>query len=427
MNDILGMNARNLEYLMPFNKKAATAIADSKLETKRVLESHGIPVPRFLGVIQTTSDILNFKWEGLPDRFAVKPNSGFGGEGIIVLNKKIQTESGEISWRASNGEMWNVKQLQAHTLNILDGSYSLSNSPDIAFFEEKIINAPEMREIGKYGIPDIRVIVFNRVPVMTMLRVPTLRSQGKANLAKGAIGCGIDMSLGVTTTAIIEKPRQRIIEKHPDSGFELAGFQIPYWNEILEHAIRCQDVTNLGYIGVDLAIDKYNGPVILELNARPGLGIQVANLAPLKDRLRRVRGLKVATEKKALSIGKDLFGGDIERRVEDVSGYKMVGAVELIKLVSAEKKLTQTLARMDTGENMSLIDEALATKLALPIRTEELTKMKKKSRVVSIVVYLGGERRETLMKVADLSKNKSKVIIGRRDLRGFLVDPSKKA
>jgi alpha-L-glutamate ligase-like protein len=380
-----------------------------------------------LGVIQTTSDILNFKWEGLPDRFAVKPNSGFGGEGIIVLNKKIQSESGEISWRASNGEMWNVKQLQAHTLNILDGSYSLSNSPDIAFFEEKIINAPEMREIGKYGIPDIRVIVFNRVPVMTMLRVPTLRSQGKANLAKGAIGCGIDMSLGVTTTAIIEKPRQRIIEKHPDSGFELAGFQIPYWNEILEHAIRCQDVTNLGYIGVDLAIDKYNGPVILELNARPGLGIQVANLAPLKDRLRRVRGLKVATEKKALSIGKDLFGGDIERRVEDVSGYKLVGAVELIKLVSAEKKLTQTLARMDTGENMSLIDEALATKLALPIRTEELTKMKKKSRVVSIVMYLGGERRETLMKVADLSKNKSKVIIGRRDLRGFLVDPSKKA
>ena len=420
------MNARNLQYLIPSNRKTSMAIADSKLETKKVLEANDLPVPRFLGAIQSTADILNFNWQDLPERFAVKPNSGFGGEGIIVLNKKLQDEAGEAMWRASNGEMWNIKQLQAHTLNILDGSYSLSNSPDIAFFEEKIINSQEMREIGKYGIPDIRVIVFNRIPVMTMLRVPTVRSQGKANLAKGAIGCGIDMSLGVTTTAVVKKPRHHILEKHPDSGFDLAGFQIPHWDEILRYAIRCQDITGLGYIGVDLAIDKYSGPVILELNARPGLEIQVANLAPLKDRLRRVAGLKVNSEAKGISIAKDLFGGDIERRVEDVSGYKLVGAVELIKITGHDKKLTQVLARMDTGENLSVIDEALANKLALPIKTQELSKLQKKSPVVSAVIYLNGEKRETLLKVADLTKNKSKVIIGRRDLRGFLVDPSKK-
>jgi glutathione synthase/RimK-type ligase-like ATP-grasp enzyme len=36
-------------------------------------------------------------------------------------------------------------------------------------------------------------------------------------------------------------------------------------------------MTGLGYLGVDMVIDQERGPLLLELNARPGLQIQVAN------------------------------------------------------------------------------------------------------------------------------------------------------
>lgn len=427
MAKILGMNARNLEYLIPYNRKHAIAIADSKLETKRVLERNEIPVPHFLGAIENVGQVLDFDWLGLPDRFAVKPNSGYGGEGIVVLNKKIQREDGETIWLSSSGEEWTVKALQAHTLNILDGSYSLSNSPDVAFFEEKIVNATEFRELSPKGIPDIRIIVFNGIPVMAMLRVPTALSKGRANLAKGAIGCGIDLSHGMTTSAVIKKPRRRIIDEHPDTGLDLQNVQIPFWDEILKIAIRCQEVTGLGYIGVDVALDKYRGPVVLEINARPGLEIQVANLSSLEDRLKRVKGLKVTSLAKGIALGKELFGREIERKVEETTGKKILGAMESIKIRDAQKNLVQVLAKVDTGRNISIIDPPLAEKLGLNIRTQAFSEHASKRKVAEVVMYVHGERIETLLALEEFKGTKYKVVLARRDLRNFYVDPSKKS
>lgn len=420
------MNARNLEYLVPYNRKKSKALADSKLATKKLLEEHDIPVPRFLGSVERAQEVFDFSWEELPARFVIKPNSGHAGEGIIVLTKKEVDEDGFVQWFTAGGDAWSIKQLQAHALNILDGSYSLSNSPDTAFFEEKITNSPLFREISPYGIPDVRIIVFMSVPVMAMIRIPTKQSKGRANIAQGALACGIDLSLGTTTSAMVKKPNRRIVDRHPDSGLDLHNIEIPYWDEMLKMAVRCQEVSGLGYIGVDVALDKYRGPVILELNARPGLDIQIANLAPLADRLRRVRGLKVPSTKRGIAIAKDLFGGEIERRVEDVSGLKVVGAVESLKVLDQEKNHIQVLARVDTGENLSRIDKELAEKLKLPIQQRQTLKSKPKRDVVEATIFMSGEKIRTILGVEDLSKQKYKIIIGRRDLRGFLVDPKKK-
>jgi glutathione synthase/RimK-type ligase-like ATP-grasp enzyme len=42
-------------------------------------------------------------------------------------------------------------------------------------------------------------------------------------------------------------------------------------------AAGCYELCGLGYIGVDMVLDQEKGPLILELNARPGLNIQIAN------------------------------------------------------------------------------------------------------------------------------------------------------
>ena len=47
-------------------------------------------------------------------------------------------------------------------------------------------------------------------------------------------------------------------------------------------------MTGLGYLGVDMVIDRERGPLILEMNARPGLNIQIANASGLADRIRRI-------------------------------------------------------------------------------------------------------------------------------------------
>jgi glutathione synthase/RimK-type ligase-like ATP-grasp enzyme len=48
-------------------------------------------------------------------------------------------------------------------------------------------------------------------------------------------------------------------------------------------------MVELGYLGVDIVLTPDKGPILLELNARPGLGIQIANLAGLVPRLEKIR------------------------------------------------------------------------------------------------------------------------------------------
>ena len=88
---------------------------------------------------------------------------------------------------------------------------------------------------------------------------------------------------------------RRWISHHPDTREVLCGHTIPYWNELLAIAARCADAVALGYIGVDLTLDAGNGPCVLELNARPGLSIQLANR-------RGLRPLITAVEQRAPDV-----------------------------------------------------------------------------------------------------------------------------
>ena len=191
-HQILGMNSRNLDFIRPFNLKKAKEIADNKLLSKKILRENGLAVPNLIGRIRSREELENFNWQSLPEGFALKPNRGFGGEGILVVyGKKKDLDN---VWIKADGSLITVNSLKNHINNILDGSFSLSGTPDIAFFEERLKLLKLFKPYCYKGIPDIRIIVFNKVPTMAMLRLPTKLSNGKANLQQGAIGVGIDMS-----------------------------------------------------------------------------------------------------------------------------------------------------------------------------------------------------------------------------------------
>lgn len=334
-------------------------IADSKLLCKRILQKNNLGVSALIAKIKTLSELEAFDWNSLPDSFALKPNRGFGGEGIVVVyaRKKGRTDA----WVKADGSVITTEDLKTHIRNILDGSFSLANTPDIAFFEERLKLLKLFKPYSFKGIPDIRVIVFNHVPVMAMLRLPTRASDGKANLQQGAIGVGIDLATGTTTTAIIGKGQ--LIEYVPGTRLVLSGIKIPYWKEILRMSVEAQSLSGLGFLGADIAIDRDRGPIILELNARPGLSIQLANLAGLKGRLKRVSGLKIKTTERGIRVGKNLFGGEIEEEIEELSGKRVIGSIEKVKLVGKNGVEVEVEAKIDTGADSTSIDTELAKQL----------------------------------------------------------------
>ena len=63
---------------------------------------------------------------------------------------------------------------------------------------------------------------------------------------------------------------------------------VPFWKEHLLIAAQGYEMTGLGYLGADIVLDKNKGPMVLELNARPGLAIQIANQCGLRNVLKRV-------------------------------------------------------------------------------------------------------------------------------------------
>jgi len=442
---VLGINARNLLYIKPSLTKRVLRILDNKLLTKKVLKKSGIPIPKTYTSISSLRDLEEFQWEDIPSSFALKPNRGLGGEGILVVFAKKKDTSRdvgnvgilrfmntfgkqhqELAWIKSDRSTVNLTDIKNHILNIIDGTFSLGNSPDTAFFEERIKILKLFKDYSAKGIPDIRILVYNSIPVMAELRIPTKESEGKANLHLGAIGVGIDMGNGVTTHGM---HHDRQINYLPGTRLSPRGIKIPEWNEILELAIRAQRAVGCSFIGADISIDGDRGPIVLELNARPGLSVQIANMAPLRERLERVRGLNVETAKKGVKIAQDLFGGGLEEELEELSGRKIIGSREEVVIYGANKEKYITFAKIDTGAYRTTISKSIADKLELT----NILKYKKvrgalgkeERPIIDLVFELDKEKIRTEAFIASREEMKHDVIIGRRDLKKFLVDPTK--
>ena len=275
---VVGLNNRNRGYIMPHNPRQLYARVDDKVETKRLAIAAGIAVPELYGLIHAVREAKEFERmiAGRKD-FVVKPAHGSGGKGILVI-----TDRRRDLYIKGDGHALSAAEVQHHIENVLGGVYSLGGQPDQAIIEYRVKFDPVFETVSYRGVPDIRVLVYRGVPAMAMLRLPTRRSDGRANLHQGAVGAGIDMLSGATTLAVCQNHR---VHEHPDFGTALGGLVIPGWPELLLLAARCQELAPLGYLGVDMVLDAELGPLILELNARPGLGIQIANGRGLRGAL----------------------------------------------------------------------------------------------------------------------------------------------
>lgn len=275
---ILGMNRRNADYIILYNPRHKYPLVDNKLSTKSLAQIANIAVPTLYHVIEREHQIAGLEQVlNQYTDFVVKPAHGSGGEGIVVINGRRGNR-----YQKVNGLLMYQDELNHHISNILSGMYSLGGQTDQAIIEYRVEFDPLFEAVSYQGVPDIRVIVLLGYPVMAMVRLPTRASQGKANLHQGAVGAGIDLKTGRTLHGVLHN---QLVEYHPDTSNPIAGLEIPGWRSLLEISASCYELTGLGYLGVDLVLDKNRGPLMLELNARPGLSIQIANRAGLVPRL----------------------------------------------------------------------------------------------------------------------------------------------
>lgn len=275
---VVGMNRRNIKLIAQNNPRRLYPLVDDKLQTKRVTEAVGIAVPSMIGVARTQYHVRQLgEFLSELQEFVIKPAKGSGGKGILVITSR----DGETFVKTS-GSRITLRELQHHVSNILSGLYSLGGNPDVAMIETLVEFSDVFDGFSYEGVPDVRVILFRGYPVMAMVRLSTHESDGKANLHQGAIGLGIDISTGRSLKAV---QHDQPIEHHPDTGRKLSELKVPYWESVLNLASSCYDVTGLGYLGADIVLDKNRGPLLLELNARPGLAIQIANGMGMHPRL----------------------------------------------------------------------------------------------------------------------------------------------
>lgn len=300
---VLGMNSRNIDYIGRTNDRSRYPLVDNKLKTKQAAQQHGMSVPNLFGVVKIQHEVqgLESLLEGL-EKFVIKPAQGSGGKGILVISERCGDE-----FIKSTGAILNLRDVKRHTSNILSGLYSLGGRPDVAMIEDMIDFDEMLSNYSHEGVPDIRVIVYRGFPVMAMMRCSTHASDGKANLHQGAVGVGIDIVTGHSLYAVQNNQK---VDQHPDTGFRFDELELPHWDEVLHLAAGCFEMTELGYFGADIVLDRNSGPVILELNARPGLAIQIANQVGLRKRLQMVddmRPIERGVEER-VQLAKRMFG-----------------------------------------------------------------------------------------------------------------------
>lgn len=284
---ILGNNARITNFILPHNRRYAYPYVDNKALTHKLALENNIASPELYFHLKAFSQInsLHAFFKNIQSA-VIKPARGSQGNGILVLNEiKWNPNPNKTEFSTSRVNTTSFASIEYHISSILSGLYSLNGNTDQVMVQEKLNSTDNLKRISFRGLPDIRIILFYGVPVMAMTRLPTKQSSGRGNLHQGAVGLGLKISDGSPTGAI---QNNKFITKHPDFETSLFDLVIPEWKEVLNLAAKCSDLVNIKYLGVDIVIDPIKGPMLLEMNARPGLSIQLANKTGLVPRLDKV-------------------------------------------------------------------------------------------------------------------------------------------
>ncbi len=167
-------------------------------------------------------------------------------------------------WACEGQGIEKVTITEATDLNELYKEYT----SDFVLLEEPVVQHHKMAELNSASVNTIRVSTIKHNGTVHILAASLRIGNGKGctdNLHGGGICCAIDIESGITKSAGFNNNGD-VLYKHPYTNAAVIGFQIPFWNEVIETTKKCAKIIDgVNWIGWDVAITE-NGPVIIEGN-----------------------------------------------------------------------------------------------------------------------------------------------------------------
>lgn len=136
--------------------------------------------------------------------------------------------------------------------------------------EELISQHPSLEMFNSSSVNTLRVVTLRCADGTPKVMAGVLRigRAGKSadNFHHHGIAATIDVECGVVNALGIDRDFKRYII-HPDSGEQIIGFQIPFWDRIVETVCKAATVIpEVRYIGWDIAIDRNGNIQVVEGN-----------------------------------------------------------------------------------------------------------------------------------------------------------------
>ncbi|MCX6807778.1 MAG: DUF1704 domain-containing protein [Patescibacteria group bacterium] len=420
---ILGANSNFLDFVYPVRSQQDFSWIKNRSKIKAWLQARGIFMPKTLLIVKNISDLDRLNFDILPQKFIIRKVFNNGRDDNILTLSSI----GANAWLDSRKRLWKPEDIKQHILDILDGGFSKSGLPDIACIEQRPELDKFFARLGQDGLPVIKIIVYRNVPLMAMLKLaPPAIVNNKFGLRQNEILIGIDIATGETTNLFTNSvfDHKKEILTLPWSGRVVRGLEIPMWQDILLLASQVQSLINANYLTVEISLDAKNGPVVCGLSIDSDLDVQLANHSSLRERLDKVKGLKISTLAQGVSISRDLFG---EKKTiqptyssNALNGRKIIGTLEIVKIFHADRRRYHQLpAKITPTRQETILDLELARILGLADENDEVGARKK------IKIEIGGIRMTLAVILRDLTSigKEYRFNLGSHDLYGFLIDP----
>lgn len=454
---ILWINARNLSYIKKFNWKKEIRLANDKLATKKFLSERWIPFAKTYEIIKDRKQLFGVDFWKLPSKdFVIKPNRWSKWKWIYVV-KYLGTEN--VDWNISNitqnqslqhEDEWksffgNVKKaiakfhkvvnkfqnmpnfsckykiwdsivsdkdLRRFILDDLDGKNSMTNWNDKVIVEEKLVPGDTFKEFCKFWLADMRIIVFNLVPVWAMVRIPTERSGGKANLAAGGIWAWIDIWTWIIKSVYVN--HKSYTNKFPEEYKHLKWIKIPYRDDILLWSSKIQYFVNLGYLALDWVITD-DGPKLLEINARAGLELQNITWIKLANVLDKISDLKIKYPEKWVEIAKTLFSQEDKEVINQKILY--LSQIWKLKVKTEETKYyNEILVKVDINKSENYVSEEISDWIK-----------SNNSDDITLILWDNDITIKWIKFLLDKNLSENEIILGNDITSNYLIKPVNKA
>jgi hypothetical protein len=288
---------RNKPWLQAINTAEPRRVVDDKVAFQFHCLEHDIPTVPIIGRIgraRNALDALLLEVTGPgplesmlaehPDGLFMKPPGGSHGEGAFSV--------------VPEGTMVRYVDTVSPVAKLYEFCREQVRSTGSLLVQPRVRSARDLLPVmSPHGLGTVRAVTHlkgGRAHLLAAcLRIPVGRNDAD-NFRHGEAGnlvAGVDARsgklLGAHGSRRQDWPDIVDVERHPDTGELIEGFQLPFWPEVIDLVSRAQlDLPQLRTIGWDVAITE-QGPLLIEGNGAYDTDIlQLAHDCGLKSRLR---------------------------------------------------------------------------------------------------------------------------------------------